>query len=142
MALSREERRAFLERVPLFTGCPPESLARVAEAVGELEFRDGQLIVQRGQVGNGLYIIVSGTAVVMVGSEQLARIGPGDFFGELAVLDQQPRVASVLAEGPTACLALASWDLLSLLEQDSQLALNMLRELARRIRGSDEQPRH
>jgi CRP-like cAMP-binding protein len=142
MPLSTEERRSWLGRVPLFTDCPPASLARVADAAGELEFPDGHLIVQRGQVGNGLYIVVSGAALVMRGSEPLARLGPGDFFGELAVLDQQPRIASVVAQGPTSCLALASWDLLALLERDSQLALNMLQELARRLRGADEQPRH
>lgn len=142
MGLSPEERRDWLSRVPLFQGCPPGSLLRIAEATGELSFPAGQLIVSKGQVGNGLYIVVTGGASAMAGQERLARFGPGDFFGELTVIDQQPRSANVVADEPTTCLALASWDLLALLRQDDQLALNLLTALAKRLRATTEQLRH
>ncbi len=103
--------------------------------------RHGQAVVQQGQVGNGLYIVVSGAVRVVAGSEVLARLGPGEFLGELSVIDQQPRSASAIADGPTVCLALASWDLIELLAQDSELALNLLRELAGRLRRADAQLR-
>jgi CRP-like cAMP-binding protein len=140
--LSRQEKLAWLAQVPLFRSCPPEIVARIADATGELAFEAGQAIVQQGQVGNGLYIVVSGEVRIVAGSDELARLGPGEFFGELSVIDQQPRSASALADGPTACLALASWDLVALLEQDPGLAMNLLRELAVRLRQADAQLRN
>ncbi|CAN5587917.1 hypothetical protein BH24CHL9_BH24CHL9_07190 [soil metagenome] len=140
--LTTSEKRGWLESVPLFRDCAPEVLDRLADACGEFEFAPGELIVRQGQVGNGLYIVVSGAARVLQGSTELARLGPGDFLGELAVVDQQPRAASAQADGPTTCLTLASWDLLALLGRDSTLALNLLWELAARLRSADEQVRH
>ena len=92
------------------------------------QFGDGQVIVQQGQVGNGLYIVVSGDVRIVAAGDELARLDPGDFVGELTVIDQQPRNATAYAVGLTTCLALASWDLIALLERDPGLALNMLRD--------------
>lgn len=142
MPLTSEEKRARLESVPLFRGCSSEVLDRLAQVTGEFEFAADAPIAQQGQVGNGLYIVHSGGARIVAGSEELARIGPGDFFGELSVIDQQPRSASAYALGDTVCLALASWDLMSVLEQDPHLAINLLKELAGRLRRADEQLRH
>jgi CRP-like cAMP-binding protein len=141
MPLTTQDRRAWLERIPLFEDCAPESLDRLAEVVGEAAFVSGQPIVLQGQVGNGLFIIVSGAGRVLEGGVELARIGPGDTIGELSVIDQQPRVASVIAEGPVTALSLASWDLLGLLERDPRMSLNLLKVLARRLRDADERLR-
>jgi CRP-like cAMP-binding protein len=142
MPSSMEQKRAWLAAVPLFRGCSPEVLQRLAAVVSETDFAPDQPIVLQGQVGNGLYIVVSGAARVVQGADVLARLGPGDFFGELAVIDQQPRSASAYAEGPSSCLALASWDLMALLAEEPALALNLLRELASRLRRADAQLRH
>ena len=142
MPLTSTQKRTWLKQVPLFRGCSDDVIGQLAEVTAEVGFGDGQPIVQQGQVGNGLYIVVSGEARIVAGSEELARLGRGDHFGELSVIDQRPRVASALAEGPTVCLALASWDLLSLLEREPRLALNLLQELAARLRHADEQLRH
>lgn len=142
MSLDRQERISWLTGVPLFASCDKDTIERIADTTGELSFADGQAIVQQGQVGNGLYIVVSGAVRIVAGASELARLGPGDFFGELAVIDQQPRNATAYADGPTDCLALASWDLIALLERDSGLAMNLLRELARRLRRADAQLRH
>jgi CRP/FNR family transcriptional regulator, cyclic AMP receptor protein len=137
-----EDRMALLAAVPLFQGCSAESLRRLADATGTIEFPPERSIVLQGQVGNGLYVLVSGRARAMQGDTLLAEFGPTDFFGELAVIDQLPRTASVVAVEPTVCLALASWDLLALLEEDAQLGLNLVHELVRRLRSCDEQLRH
>jgi len=142
MALTADERLTWLSRVAMFQGCADASLRRVAEATGEIAFPPGHFIVEQGQVGNGLFILVSGTARVVRGDEVLAHLGPGDSFGELSVIDQQPRAASVIAEQSCSCLALASWDLLAVLEDDPRLAINLLAELARRIRQLDDHPGH
>lgn len=142
MPLTSEEKRARLESVPLFSDCSSEVLDRLAQVTTEFEFAADAPIAQQGQVGNGLYIVISGGARIVAGSGELARIGPGDFFGELSVIDQQPRSATAYALGDTACLALASWDLLAVMEQDPHLAINLLKVLAGRLRAADEQLRH
>jgi CRP-like cAMP-binding protein len=142
LATTTEDTVARLRDVPLFAGCPDASLRRLAEVTAEVTFPAGRLIVNQGQIGNGLYIVVSGSASVVHGSDVLLQLGPGEFFGELSVIDQQPRSASVVAATDTVCLALASWDLLALLEQDSRLALNLIQVLASRLRACGEQLRH
>jgi CRP-like cAMP-binding protein len=142
MSLSTGERRRWLGQVPLFHGTSDEVLDRLADVSGEITFDAGQPIVLQGQVGNGLYVVVAGLARVVKGQQELARVGPGDFFGELAIIDQEPRTASVYAVEPTTCLTLASWDLLAMLERDPRLALNLLRELAGRLRRIEDRLRH
>lgn len=142
MTLKTGDKASALASVPLFQGISDESMARLATVTGEQDFEPGQYIVLQGQVGTGLYVIVEGSARVVRGSEELAQLGPNDFFGELSVIDQMPRNASVQAVDPTRCLALASWDLLDLLESDPQLSLNMIKGLALRIRAQGEQHRH
>jgi CRP/FNR family cyclic AMP-dependent transcriptional regulator len=142
MPLTNQEKRAWLEKVPLFRGCASEVIDQLADATAEFEFAPDAAIVQQGQVGNGLYIVMSGGARIVAGSDELARLGAGDFFGELSVIDQQPRAATAFALGQTTCLALASWDLVSVLERDPRLAMNLLKELAGRLRKADAQLRH
>ena len=134
MALSNDDKQHWMQNVPLFRGCSPAALARLAERLGEIQFRAGQHMVTQGQVGNGLYVLVSGRAQVRRGDEVVTILEPMAVFGELAVLDQQPRDATVIALEPVTALALASWDLIAELEEDPQLAINLLRELAGRIR--------
>jgi CRP-like cAMP-binding protein len=118
-------------------------MERIATVAGEQDFGAGQFIVRQGQVGTGLYVILSGSVKVLRGADdELARLGPGEFFGELSVIDQQPRNASVQASESTAVLALASWDLLGLLESDPQMALNLIKSLVARVRSAGEQHRH
>jgi len=142
MPLSTQEKRTWLEKVPLLSGCPAEVIDTLAESTAEIAFTDGQAIVRQGQVGNGLYILVSGAARIVQANDELARIGPGDFFGELSVIDQRPRAASAFAVGATVCLALASWDLMAVLEREPSVSLNLLKELAGRLRATDAQLRH
>ncbi len=142
MPLKTEDKASALASVPLFDGISDESMARLAAVTGELEFEPGQFIVLQGQVGTGLYVILDGSVRVLRGSEELAQLGPMDFFGELSVIDQMPRNANVQAVESTRCLALASWDLLDLLESDPQLALNMIRGLVARVREHGELHRH
>ncbi len=140
--MSDQEKAVALEHLPLFAGVSSESMARLAAATGEQDFAAGQFIVRQGQIGTGLYIVVDGAVRVLRGSEELADLGPGDFFGELSVIDQQPRNASVQAVTDTRCLGLASWELLQLLQTDPALSLNLIRGLVARIREFGEHHRH
>lgn len=142
MSLSTQDKATALAAVPLFAGISVGSMERIAEVAGEQDFDTGQFIVRQGQVGTGLYVILGGSVKILRGADELTRLGNGEFFGELSVIDQQPRNASVQAAEPTQVLALASWDLLGLLETDPQLALNMIKSLVVRVRSAGEQHRH
>jgi len=142
MSLTTHAKAAALAGVPLFAGISEDSMERLAAVAGEQAFGAGQFIVRQGQVGTGLYVILSGSVKVLRGADELAHLRAGEFFGELSVIDQQPRNASVQAAEPTQVLALASWDLLGLLESDPQLALNMIKGLVARVRSAGEQHRH
>ena len=141
--LTDDQKAAWLAGVPLFSGISAESMSRLAAVAGEQEFASGAFIVRQGQVGTGLYVIITGSVNVIRGSDDvLATLNSGDFFGELSVIDQQPRNASVQAVEATSVLAVASWDLLNLLEHDPALSLNMIRGLVARVRAAGEQHRH
>lgn len=137
MALTSEQRLGWLREVPLFRGCAEASLSSLAERTAEVDFRPGQVVVQQGQVGNGLFLVIAGTARVTSGDQELAHLGPGAVIGELSVLDQEPRVATVTAIEAVRCLALASWDLLEIVDSDPRLARNLLAELAARLRATN-----
>lgn len=142
MALSTQDKAGALAAVPLFAGISAESMERLAAVAGEQDFAGGQFIVRQGQVGTGLYVILSGSVKVLRGSDVVARLGKGEFFGELSVIDQQPRNASVEAAESTVVLALASWDLFALLDSDPQLSLNMIKGLVARVRLAGEKLGH
>ena len=142
MPLTTTDISAALARVPLFDGISDESMNLLVAVTGEVDFDAGQYIVLQGQVGTGLYFIVDGAARVLRGTEEIASLGPGDFFGELAVIDQMPRSASVQASERTRCLAVASWDLLDLIETDPKFSLNLIKGLVTRLREQGFQHRH
>jgi CRP/FNR family cyclic AMP-dependent transcriptional regulator len=141
--LSDSQKAEWLSSLPLFAGVSSESMNRLAAVAGEQEFAPGAFIVRQGQVGTGLYLIVDGAVNIIRGADDmLATLHKGEFFGELSVIDQQPRNASAQAAEPTTVLALASWDLLALLEKDPAMALNLIRGLVARVRSAGDQHRH
>jgi len=142
MAMTRKEKVALLRGVKLFAGLGPKVLGEIADLMEEIAFPAGRYIVRQGQVGTGFYIVTAGRALVERGGRLLNALGPGEFFGELSVLDQSPRMAHVRAEGPTTVLALASWDFTKLLERNPKVTLGILKEVARRLRDTTDQHTH
>jgi len=141
MTLTDDRRTELLGACRLFTGLEQEQLRAVAGSAQEVEYATGRVIARQGEVGTGFFIVVDGSVRVVRDGETLATLGPGEFFGELSVLDGQPRIAQVLAEEPTRCLALASWDFERGLLENPQLTLGILRGLAGRLRSVTEQHR-
>lgn len=138
MVMTIDEKAAVLGRVALFDGLGRASLLPLADAAGETAFADGDPLVIQGQVGTGLFVVVSGAVRVVIHGEDVTRLGPGDYLGELAVIDREPRSASAFAVGPTTCLALASWDLFRRVDADPALAHALLRSLALRVRSMSD----
>jgi CRP-like cAMP-binding protein len=140
MPLSIEEKRQLLRTVKLFEGIDEECLTIVADEIREVAFETGAYIAREGEMGTGFYLIVRGGASVERKGKQLAHQGPGDYFGELSLLNHQPRVASVIATEPTLCLALASWELDDVLKREPRVALTLLKEAGRRLNELESGP--
>ncbi|HXF81767.1 MAG TPA: cyclic nucleotide-binding domain-containing protein [bacterium] len=140
--MTRKQRVALLRGVTLFAGLGPRALGEIADLMEEITFPAGRYIVRQGQVGTGFYLVTSGRARVERGDRVLNTLGPGDFFGELSVLDQSPRIAHVRTEEPTTVLALASWDFTRMLERNPKVTLAILKEVARRLRETTDAPTH
>jgi CRP-like cAMP-binding protein len=142
MTLTQDRRVQLLSDTPLLSGVDPAGILLIAERALEVEFGTGQVIVRQGEVGTGFFLLVSGTVRVVRDGQTIATMGPGDFFGELSVLDGRPRVAQVVAESPTVCLALASWEFETVVLDQPRVALAILRGLAGRLRDLSEAHRH
>jgi CRP/FNR family cyclic AMP-dependent transcriptional regulator len=142
MTLTGDRRTELLAGCALFSRLGASQLAAVAESATEVEFPAGRVIARQGEVGTGFFIVVEGEARVIRDGVLLAALGPGEFFGELSVLDGLPRIAQVVAELPTRCLAIASWDFERVLLEHPGLTLSILRELAGRLRSVTEQQHH
>lgn len=139
MALTQDRRTELLGACRLFSGVDPKDLAAVAGRAIEVDFPADRVIARQGEIGTGFFLIVDGSVRVVRGGEEVAVLGPGDFFGELSVLDGLPRVAQVVAIEPTRCLALATWEFEQVLLEFPTLAVAILRGLATRLRSVTEQ---
>ena len=142
MTLSHERTTQLLSETRLFASVDAGGLARIADRVTELEVPAERVIARQGEFGTGFFIIVSGMVRVVRDGETLAELGPGDFFGELSVLDGKPRNAQVISTQPTTCLALATWEFEAVVNEQPSVALAILRELAGRLRELTDAHRH
>ena len=142
MTLTQDRRTELLAACPLFGGVTGEDLAAIAERALEVDFPTDHVIARQGEIGTGFFVVVDGSVRVVRDGQELARLGPGDFFGEMSVIDGLPRVAQVVTTGATRCLALASWDFEAALLANPPLALAIMRGLAERLRAKTEQQHH
>jgi CRP-like cAMP-binding protein len=134
MTLTQDRRTALIGGCPLFRGLDDTGLGALAGAAVEVDFPADRVIARQGEIGTGFFVVVEGMVRVSRDGAVLARLGPGEFFGELSVLDGGPRIAQVAAEEPTRCLALASWDFERVLRDQPGVALSVLRVVAGRLR--------
>jgi CRP-like cAMP-binding protein len=142
MAITTDRKIELLGTVALFDGIGSDGLAAVAEQAEEVDYAAGRSIVRQGEIGTGFFLITAGRTRVVRDGETLAELGPGEFFGELSLLDGEPRIAAVVSETPTTCLAIPSWKFDTLLEAQPRLAVALLRVVARRLRNVTEEHLH
>ncbi|MEO8272872.1 MAG: cyclic nucleotide-binding domain-containing protein [Chloroflexota bacterium] len=142
MTLTHERRAELLAGCPLFRGIDAAGLAGLAAMATSVDFPPGHVIARQGEIGTGFFVVTDGMVRVVRDGAVVAGLGPGEFFGELSVLDRMPRNASVVADGPTSCLALASWDFEKVLLEQPALTLSILRGVAARLRDATESSRH
>jgi CRP-like cAMP-binding protein len=134
MTLDRDQITELLGQTRLFGGVDPAGRERIADRMTEVSLPGERVIARQGDIGTGFFIVVSGAVRVVRDGETIAELGPGTFFGELSVIDRQPRMAQVVTAGPTTCLALASWDFEAVIAEQPSVAMAILRELAGRLR--------
>ena len=142
MTLTQDRRTELLGGCPLFGGVSPDDLAAIGQRAIEVEFPTDHVIARQGEIGTGLFVVIAGAVRVVRDGKELARMGPGDFFGEMSVIDGLPRVAQVITTEPTRCLALASWEFERLVLDNPTIGLAILRGLSARLRAKTEPPRH
>lgn len=121
----------LLENVPLFSGMKGKELKRLAQAMKEKRAEAGENVTEEGKKGVGFFVIESGTARVTVDGQQKRTLGPGDYFGEIALISDVPRTATVTAETPLRCWGLAPWDFRPLVEGNATVAWKLLDSVAK-----------
>ena len=128
---SREE---ALSRVPLFSDLSTRQLRRLAGKLREREFDSGTTVLREGEMsGIGFFIVVSGEAAVSRERREIATLGPGDYFGDLALIAERERTATVTAKTPLACLEMPVWDFRELVQSDGELAWNLLQHVVTQL---------
>jgi CRP-like cAMP-binding protein len=128
-----------LRSVPLFASCTDKELSFIASRVDEVDIPAGQVLTKRGESGGDFFIILEGKAEVEA-AEGKRALGPGDFFGEIALLDNGPRTATVKAATPMRCLVLGHEQFRDVLHQNGDIAVKVLRAVTQRLRAATPLP--
>ncbi|HEY3115161.1 MAG TPA: cyclic nucleotide-binding domain-containing protein [Chloroflexota bacterium] len=140
------QQQPALDKVPLFEGLEAKHLAVLGKMVQPRQYKDGETIVQQGEGGIGLYVIQSGEVEVTQkhgdAESRIRTMGPGESFGEIALLTDQPRSATVRALQPTACWVMSAWEFRSALQESPEMALRLLKTVAQRLIEAEERASH
>ncbi len=136
MARARKQTE-FLATVPLFSALTNDELTTVVRAAEELDVAGGEELVTEGRVGRDFFLILAGEAVVRRDRRKVATLGPGNWFGELSLIDNEPRSATVVAVTDMKLLVLGQAEFGGLLETVPSMAAKLLRGIALRLRQAD-----
>jgi CRP-like cAMP-binding protein len=131
---------AALRATPLFASATDKQLRRVADLAREERFGAGEDIVTEGHSSGPFFLLTSGDAVLLIGGEEKSKLGAGAFFGEMSLIDHQPRSATIRAISNVTALSISSWDFLTVLEHNWDLAHRLLVELTQRVRAAEAGP--
>jgi|SRR5215207_4475035 len=145
MALARRSRDAKMNRlreVSLFSVCSKRELARIASLADEIDVPEGRVLTRQGEPGREFFVIVDGRARVSVRGRRSRTLGPGSGFGEMSLLDQGPRSATVTAQTEMQLLVLDSRGFSSLITEVPSVAMKMFRAMARRLREAEDSETH
>jgi CRP-like cAMP-binding protein len=122
-----------LRRVELFSSLKDKQLKRVAETMTERAFSAGEDVTREGEVSVGFYVIEAGRARVTMHGDPVGELGPGDYFGEISLIAETPRAATVTAETDLRCYGMTSWDFRTLVEGNGEIAWAILSSTARKL---------
>jgi CRP/FNR family transcriptional regulator, cyclic AMP receptor protein len=126
----------LLQRVPLFSDFERRDLARLSRSFKQRTFEAGSTVADEGRTGAGFFVIESGEASVSVHGAEREKLGPGDYFGEIALIDEGARSATVIADSDLRCYGLTSWEFRPLVEDNASIAWKLLETMAKRLRAA------
>jgi porphyrinogen peroxidase len=123
-----------LQKVPLFSGLPRREIERLGEVAEVVDVPDGAVVARQGEPGHEFFVVLSGHVSVTRDGQSLARLGPGDFLGEIALIDGRPRTATALSDGPVRLLVLSHHEFDAVLGRSPTIARQVVRALVERLR--------
>ena len=121
----------LLRRVPIFSDLDGKELERIGASMKQRTFKAGDKVTEEGQGGVGFFVIEDGVAKVTVGGEERRTLGPGDYFGEVALLNESARTATITAETDLRCYGLTSWEFRPLVETHGSIAWKLLQAMSK-----------
>jgi CRP-like cAMP-binding protein len=133
MGLGRNAKVELIRSVPLFARCSKKELAEVAKLADEIDFRPGKVLIREGAAGREFFVLVDGSVDVHRGGKKVRTMGPGDFFGEIALIAKTPRTATVTAATAVDLLVITAQAFRMLLDHQPQIANKVLLALAERL---------
>jgi CRP/FNR family cyclic AMP-dependent transcriptional regulator len=128
----------LIKRVPLFADLDDRELKQIASSMKERTFSAGDTVTEEGKGGIGFFVIGEGTASVSVGGSQVRTIGQGDYFGEIGLIADIDRTATITAESDLRCYGKTSWDFRPLVESNAAIAWKMLQVMAQRLKEAQK----
>jgi len=128
----------MIAKVPLFSDLEPRELRRIADSFKERQFKAGDTIATEGKSGVGFFVIGDGRAKVTIHGEERGSIGPGEYFGEIALIDEGARTATLTAETDMTCYGMTLWEFRPVVEADARIAWKLLQALARKLRAAEQ----
>jgi CRP-like cAMP-binding protein len=131
---SKQEKLELLGAVPLFSGVSKKDLERVLGTAKETHHNEGDSVITEGRGGVGFHLILDGKAKVVRSGRTVAHLGPGEFFGEMALVDDAPRSASVIAESDLETMVVSKWEFRPLLKNHPEMAWKLIEYLVGRVR--------
>jgi len=127
-----------LQRVPLFTDLNKRELQQIARLFKARRFAEGQTVVQEGSGGAAFFVIESGEATIVIGGKKRKTLKPGDYFGEVALLDEGKRMATITASSELVCYGLTYWDFRPVVQANGVIGWKLLQRMAKMLRESRE----
>jgi CRP/FNR family transcriptional regulator, cyclic AMP receptor protein len=137
----RGNKTELLAAVPLFSSCTKRELGKIASVADRVTAEPGEELTREGTSGREFFVIEDGTASVLQGGRRIATLGPGEFFGEMALLDQGPRTATVRAATPMSMYVIGAREFTTLIEDVPHVTRKLLQGLARRLRLLQNAPK-
>ena len=128
----------LIRQVPLFKDLDKSEMQGLVSSMKERQFDEGDTVASEGSTGVGFFIIDEGEATVSVHGEEVRTLKHGDYFGEVALIDDGARTATVTAKTPLKCYGITSWEFRPLVEDNAKLAWTMLQTIARRLRDAEQ----
>jgi len=137
MALRKNAKIEMIRRVPLFGGCQKRDLTAIAGIADELAWPEGRVIAKQGEKGREFFVIVDGSAEVTVDGKKVATLGAGDYFGEMSLLTEQPRTATVTATSALRGLVIVDRAFARLLREEPGIQSSILATVAARAAANE-----